>query len=313
MVSRSGHPFGTERFFYKKGQDSLTLRGFIDLHIHGIDKFDTQTDDPHHILNIAEIHGRAGTGAILPTIYSAYPPEMRKNMEAVRKAMEGLGSCDLSARILGVHLEGPFLNPARCGALDKGSFMRPALPSFRELISGFEDIVKIITIAPEIPGALDIIARCREMGIRVNMGHSEATYEEAINGKKAGATGITHLFNAMRPFHQREPGLVGLGLIDEDLYIEVIADGFHLHPATLELIFNIKRPDRIILVSDSVKGVERMHPAVSNGILAGSGITLMDSCHVLRGIGVPEADVINAAINNPRRYLASRSSPFLSL
>ena len=306
MVSRSGHPFGAERFLYEAGQDSLTFRGLIDLHVHGIDKFDTQTDDPHHILNIAEIHGSAGTDAILPTIYPAYPAEMRKNMEAVRKAMEVVGSRGRSARILGVHLEGPFLNPARCGALDKGSFLKPALSSFIELISGFEDIVKIMTIAPEIPGALNIIARCREMGIRVNMGHSEATYEEAINGKKAGATGITHLFNAMRPFHQREPGLAGLGLTDEDLYIEVIADGFHLHPATLELIFSGKRPGRIVLVSDSVKGVRGMHPFVKNGILAGSGITLRDACRVLREIGVPEAEIMDAAINNPGRYLAVR-------
>lgn len=291
----------------------MILQGLIDLHIHGVGKFDTRTDDPSHISNIAEIHGRAGTGAILPTIYPAYPAEMRKNMEAVRKAMERVVSCDQSARILGVHLEGPFLNPARCGALDKGYFIKPALSSFMELISGFEDIVKIMTIAPEIPGALNIIARCREMGIRVNMGHSEATYEEAINGKKAGATGITHLFNAMRPFHQREPGLVGLGLIDEDLYIEVIADGFHLHPATIELIFNRKRPDRIILVSDSVRDVKGMHPSVKNGILAGSGVTLRDSCRVLREIGVPEAEIIDAAINNPGRYLQGNPPCSLSL
>jgi N-acetylglucosamine-6-phosphate deacetylase len=282
----------------------LTLRGFVDLHIHGAGKFDTRTEDPSHIRKIAEIHGWAGTGAILPTIYSASLPEMRKNMDAVRKAMEILTGSDQTARILGVHLEGPFLNPSRCGALDKGSFIKPTLPSFRKLLSGFEDLVKIMTIAPEIPGALKVIAHCRELGIKVNMGHSDATYEESINGKKAGATGVTHLFNAMRPFHQREPGLVGLGLIDEDLYIEVIADGFHLHPITLKLIFNRKRLERIIIVSDSVKGVKKTHPAVRKGILAGSGITLTESFRVLKDIGVPEPEITKAAINNPKRYLA---------
>ncbi len=306
MVSRSGYPFGAKRFFYKTGQDSLNLRGFIDLHVHGINNLDTQTDDPRHILDIAEIHGSAGTAAILPTIYPADASEMRKNMEAVRRAMEMAGSRSQSARILGIHLEGPFLNPARCGALDKRFFLVPELGSFVKLISGFEEIVKIMTIAPEIPGAVNIISRCRDMGIMVNMGHSEATYEEAIDGKKAGATGITHLFNAMRPFHQREPGLAGLGLIDEDLYIEVIADGFHLHPATLQLIFSRKRHDRIILVSDSVKGAKRMYPSVNKGILAGSGITLEDACLVLRQIGIPEAEIIGAAINNPGRYLAAK-------
>ena len=96
------------------------------------------------------------------------------------------------------------------------------------------------------------------------MGHSDATYRQAMEGKKAGATGITHLFNAMRPFHHREPGLAGLGLIDEDLYTEVIADGIHLHPKTIELIFSRKRLDRIILVSDSVKGGKKGKDAVYN-------------------------------------------------
>ena len=239
----------------------------------------------------------------MPTIYSSSFPQMRKNMEAIREAMEMPKGGDQAARILGVHLEGPFLNQARCGALDKGSFIKPTLPSFRKLLSGFEDIIKIMTIAPEIPGALKVIAHCRELGIKVNMGHSDATYEEALSGKKAGATGITHLFNAMRPFHQREPGLVGLGLIDEDLYIEVIADGFHLHPITLALIFNRKRLDRIVLVSDSVKGVKRAHPADRKGILTGSGITLIDSFKVLKNIGVPETHITEAAIENPKRYL----------
>jgi N-acetylglucosamine-6-phosphate deacetylase len=108
----------------------------------------------------------------------------------------------------------------------------------------------------------------------------------------------------MRPFHQREPGLVGLGLTDEDLYIEVIADGFHLHPITLKLIFSRKRPDRIILVSDSVKCTKGTHPAARKGILIGSGITLMDSSRVLKDIGVPAAEITRAATDNPKRYLA---------
>ncbi len=282
----------------------MTFQGFVDLHIHGAGKFDTRTEDPSHIRKIAEIHGRAGTGGILPTIYPSAISEMKKNMEAVRRSIGILKGNAKAANVLGVHLEGPFLNPKRCGALDKGSFIKPTLRSLRELLSGFEDMIKIITIAPEIPGALEVISFCRELGIKVNMGHSDATYQEAINGKKAGATGITHLFNAMRPFHQREPGLAGLGLIDEDLYVEVIADGFHLHPTTLELIFNRKRRDRIIIVSDSVKGSKGTHPAIRKGIMAGSGITLMDSINILKDIHVPEAEIIRAAINNPRRYLA---------
>lgn len=285
----------------------MNIQGFIDLHTHGISSFDTRTGNPDHILKMSALHGAAGTGAILPTIYSASPAVMRKNMEAVRKAMEVQKSegDNRSAYILGVHIEGPFLNPLRCGALDKGSFAKPALPVLMKLIDGYEDIIKIMTVAPEIPGALRVIERCRELGIKVNMGHSDATYEEALKGKKAGATGITHLFNAMRPFHHREPGLAGLGLVDEDIYIEVIADRYHLHPLTLELIFNRKRLDRIILVSDSVKGIgKKTRPAYKGKILAGSGITISDSVKVLDDIGVPEAEIIEAAKDNPARYIS---------
>ncbi len=319
MVEGCGHPGCAERLLYQKGQDDLTRSGVVDLHTHGIGRYDTRTHNPSDVLRIAGLHAVAGTKAFLPTIYPAAVAEMRSNMEAVRKAIKmqternssagetadaGNAGHSREALILGLHLEGPFLNPARCGALDKDTFVRPSLSVFKELIAGYEGIIKVVTIAPEIPGALRVIEHCRKLGIRANMGHSDATYEEAINGKKAGATGITHLFNAMRPFHQREPGLIGLGLIDEDLYIEVIADGFHLHPVTLELIFNRKRLDRIILVSDSVKGTKGTKPAIRKRILAGSGMTVMDSYKVLRSIGVAEAEIVEAAVDNPERYLA---------
>lgn len=300
--------------------------GFIDLHTHGIGRYDTLAGRPDHILKMAELHAAAGTAAILPTIYSGPLEQMRRNMEAVRQAMElqkksevgaGLPRPDRSqekisslvtrhsALILGVHLEGPFLNPSRSGALDKESFLKPALSSLKKLLEGFEEIVKIMTIAPELPGALKIIEKCSAAGIRVNMGHSDATYRQAMDGKRAGAGGVTHIFNAMRPFHHREPGLAGLGLNDEDLYIEVIADGVHLHPGTLELIFNTKRLDRIILVSDSVKSLRRPGNPVydRSGILAGSGITLSDSVSVLKNLGIPDAEIIEASTDNPARYI----------
>ena len=239
---------------------------------------------------------------------------MRSNLGAVRRAIEMQKRSDTSpaiqpsAFILGVHLEGPFLNPERCGSLDKKIFLKPGLSALKKVIAGYEDIIKIITIAPEIPGALKVIEKCSDLGIKVNMGHSDATYRQAVEGKKAGATGITHLFNAMRPFHHREPGLAGLGLIDEDLYVEVIADGVHLHPKTLELIFSRKRLDRIILVSDSVKAGKTRKGAVYNrdGVLAGSAITIDGVVRRLRSVGIPDAEIIEASTDNPARYIGLR-------
>ena len=292
------------------------FRDFIDIHTHGIGRYDTRTGSPDNILQIAALHTRQGTGSILPTIYPDSIDEMRKNIEAVRRAMEIQKSSDASSKkskvmrsmILGVNLEGPFLNPARCGAMDKEVFLKPSLSALKRLIAGYEDIVKVITVAPEMPGCLKVIEKCSELKIKVNMGHSDATYKQSIEGKKAGATGITHLFNAMRPFHHREPGLAGLGLIDEDLYTEVIADGIHLHPKTIELIFSRKRLDRIILVSDSVKGGKTGRGAVYNrdGVLAGSAMTIDSVVRRLRSVGIPDAEIIEASKDNPARYIGLR-------
>lgn len=284
-------------------------RGFVDLHTHGAGRYDTRTDDPGHILRIAELHGRAGTGAILPTIYSGPTDQMRRSMEAVKKAME-TARAGVQAAIVGMHLEGPFLNPSRCGVQEKDSMVKPSTAFLKRLTEGYEQLIKIITIAPEMPGALKVIEKCVEDGIKVNMGHSDATYRQALEGKRAGASGITHLFNAMRPFHHREPGIAGLGLMDEELYAEVIADGFHLHPETLRLIFGCKRRDRIILVSDSVGGRRKKGRPVydSKGVLAGSGITLCDSFELLGNIGVGRGAISDAAINNPKRYLGLKKA-----
>ncbi len=303
----------------------MKRHGFIDLHTHGFGRYDTRTNDPGDILGIAELHGKAGTAAILPTIYSSAIDKMRKNIEAVKRAMEVQSSkkekfktqksvlnssliTRHSSLILGVHLEGPFLNPAKSGALDKDAFLKPTLASLERLIHGFEEIIRIITIAPELPGALKVIEFCAGAGIRVNMGHSDATYGEAVAGKKAGATGVTHIFNAMRPFHHREPGLAGFGLLDEDTFIEVIADGVHLHTETLRLIFRTKRHDRIILVSDSVEGAMPGGKPVyrAKGVLAGSGSSLADAAGVLKNLGISRAAVAAAALKNPKKYLSGQ-------
>lgn len=299
----------------------MLMQGYIDLHTHGLGKYDTRTTNPADILKIAALHGKAGTDAICLAIYPGPVSVMRQQIDAVRAAIERQKQdsgfrrmtekdTDTRAMILGVHVEGPFLNPKHAGALDQKSLLKPSLARLKELAGGNEDIIKIMTVAPELAGSLKIIERCAELGIRVNMGHSAATYAEALEGKKAGATGITHFFNAMRPFHHREPGLAGLGLLDEELYIEVIADGSHLHPRTLEMIFNRKRLDRIMLVTDSVKGriTRSKKYAVSavfnrQGVLSGSGITLSDSVAVLREIGIPDAEIAEAAADNPARYI----------
>ncbi len=290
----------------------MKLQGFVDLHTHGIGRYDTRTDKAEDILKLARAHAKAGTIAILPTIYSGPIDEMRITLKAVSKAMEMQEKAESrrsGAEILGVNLEGPFLNPVKCGALAKDAFLKPTITALKKLIADYEDIVRIITIAPELPGALKVIEKCANIGLKVNMGHSDATLKQALDGKKAGATGITHIFNAMRPFHHREPGLAGLGLTDPELYVEVIADGVHLHAQTLQLIFSCKRSDRIIIVSDSVIGQKTAEGVVyDKGVLAGSGLTVSGAVKRLQLISIPDALIARASRANPLRYLGMKNS-----
>lgn len=279
-----------------------TQQYFVDIHVHGAGKYDTRTRRQDDILQIAAMHGRRGTAAMLPTIYPGAIELMRAQMAAVRRAMDSQRE---GATILGLNLEGPFLNPECAGALDGKAFLAPSEEDFRRLIGDYEDIIRIITIAPELPGALRLIERCRERGFLVHMGHSDASFEQAEEGKRAGATGITNLFNGMRGFHHREPGLAGFGIMDGDVHVEVIADLVHLHAQSLKMIFEMKAPDKILLVSDSVSGSGWGSGPIrgAGGVLLGSGITLSDAVTNLLELGVPLDRATQYASGNPLRYL----------
>jgi N-acetylglucosamine-6-phosphate deacetylase len=253
---------------------------------------------------------------------------MRKHMAAVKEAMRFQTTADRSAvsvgrsaiinpklnthnlklaRIAGIHLEGPFLNPSKSGALDGASFREPSVKTWRKLLDGFEDIVKIITIAPELEGAQRLIKTMSNMGIIVALGHSDATFQETEKAFHAGAKGITHLFNAMRGFHHREPGIAGFGLTNPDIYVEVIADPFHLNDRTIELIFKVKNPDKIIIVSDSVKGTATTKESLSieddKGTLRGGSMAITESAKRLIDLGFDEAKVIGCISANPLIYI----------
>ena len=306
----------------------------IDIHTHGIDGYDTRTTTEEDILKIAEIQGSYGVSDILLTIYPSPLHGMREHMETVRKAMEiqrssvsrhqsgsiGQDSPKTKtpaalmpndcrpATISGLHLEGPFLNPLRCGALCAESCIEPTEDVFRELSEGYEDIIKIITIAPEMHGALRLMRKISDMGILVSMGHSDATYAESEQGFRAGAKGVTHIFNAMRGFHHREPGLAGFGLSNQDVYIEIIADPFHLHDRVIDLIFKIKNPEKIIIISDTVKETDEGNRISGvrddRGKLLGGSMPVTESAKRLVRQGYDEEVIMRCITENPRAYLS---------
>ncbi len=296
----------------------------IDIHTHGISGYDTHADSKTDILDLAKIYGNAGISEIILSIYPSTIEKMRQEMEIIKEAIdvqknvldlpsETLKNCNdrtsMPAKILGIHLEGPFLNKSMCGSLDKSFFLAPDEYTFEYLIDGFEDILKIITIAPELEGAYRLIRRISNMGIIVSMGHSEATYNEAEMGFNSGAMGITHIFNAMRGIHHREPGIAGFALTNPNIYIEVIADYYHLHPVVLQMIFTLKDPERIIIVSDSIKEtrLNDLNPPLRNtsGNLKGGAMTITESTNWLIKQGYSKDFILNCISENPYRYLLS--------
>lgn len=258
----------------------LKKTGLIDIHTHGLGRHDTRQGNAPAILAMARAHGRAGVGAIVPTVYAAGIDTMRSHMAAIREAMQTTPEKG-QARILGAHLEGPFLNPAKAGALDAKAFAAPSLTNLKKLLAGFGNTVKVLTIAPELRGALKAIERACAMGITISLGHSTATYRQAQRAKDAGATCVTHLFNAMAPLGHRETGLAGFALSDKDIYVEVIADGIHVSPEMLALVFRLKDPRRVIAISDSITG-----PMKKRGVLQGGGMPLSGSGEILKELGL---------------------------
>ncbi len=278
----------------------------IDVHIHGFNGLDTKDALPQDILKIAGFLGERGITGFLPTVYPRGIDRMRKDMENIARAIQIQRSVgkEGAAEILGIHLEGPFLNPKKAGGLDKKAFLEPKEYLLEKLIDGFEDFIKVITIAPELDGSIGLIKRAVNKGIKVNMGHSEATYHEAEAGFKAGAKGITHIFNCTRQMHHREPGIAGFGLINNHIFIEVIADPYHLHTKTLEMIFRIKSPDRIIIVSDAVKDTGLTAPVVDNqGRLLGGSILVDQSIKRLIDMGFDRDEVLRCVGENVLKYL----------
>ena len=294
-------------------QGNTLLPGLIDGHTHGGGGFDTKDVSVEGIVKMRELQAADGTTAFLPTLYPAPIKEMRRTMGVIREAgTEGHG-----AEILGVHLEGPFINPTMRGALGDAYLLSPSVEIAKSLIDGFEDLVKIITLSPELEGPelegpeleeIDkLICWCVENGISVSMGHSNATFDEAGMAFKSGAKGATHLFNRMRGFHHREPGISGFSLTEDEMYTEIIADLKHLHPAVIRLVLNIKSRRQILLVSDSVSGAKKKEYGAGpvflpDGTIAGSAQLLFDGVRNLCDIGIKLEDAVTYASYNPASY-----------
>lgn len=225
----------------------LTLvPGFVDVHVHGGGGFSLATDDAAEIQSYSAWAPRHGVTSFLAGIVGRSPDDAIPLVEAA------LAAETPGAELLGVNLEGPFVNPARRGALPSSWPATPDQKLLETLLESAAGRLRLMTIAPEMPGALGLIKTAVGAGVRVSVGHTDASYDEALAGFRAGASHVTHVFNGMRPFHHRDPGPAGAALDSSGVTIEVIADGVHLHPATVRMLIGAFGPDRVALVTDAV-------------------------------------------------------------
>lgn len=225
--------------------------GFVDLHIQGCGGFDFLDATPEAVRTIRRMALAAGcTSLLATTTFEAGPeglPHLERIVNAVREGSSGPGG----SRILGIHLEGPYLNKERKGGFGERYFRTPDREEFLRVLEITGNDLKMITLAPELNNAMEIIREARSRGIVVSLGHSIAGYDLAKAAFHAGASQLTHVFNAMNGLHHREPGLLGAALEHDHVFVHLIPDGIHIHPAVMKILHRIKGTRRICLISDA--------------------------------------------------------------
>lgn len=226
--------------------------GFIDTHIHGFKGVDFTEADADGVLEVASELVEHGVTSFLASTVAAPREALVRACSAVKEAVSRWRP-ERGARVLGVHLEGPFLNPKWRGAMNESFFRKPSLEELGEYVRASGGLIRQVTVAPELEGALDFIREASGWGIVVSLGHSDATYEQAVAAVEAGARKANHIFNVMRGFHHREPGLAFALLERPEVFIEAIVDFVHLHPATVRLVADRAGAGRVVLVSDAVQ------------------------------------------------------------
>ena len=281
------------------GGGLVAIPGLVDIHAHGCLGLDTMDGD---FAAMADFRAKNGTTTWLPTTMTAF----REDLERVCAAPRDVPG----ARLPGIHLEGPHIALSRKGAQNPACIRPPDLGELRAL----SPAAVRVTIAPELPGALDYIRGAANMGVSVTLGHTDATYDEACAAFDAGATSLTHTFNAMPGLHHRKPGPIGAAL-EKGAYAELICDGLHVAPVMVRLLYRAFGPDRVALVSDNIRpagapdGVydsggmtvflKNGEARLEDGTLAGCSVTLWECVRRAVSFGVPFADAVRMATATP--------------
>lgn len=290
------------------------LPGFIDVHIHGAAGIDVMDATASGLGIVSEYLASQGVTSWMPTFVPASDEHYARAIAAISEAMDRPG-----ARVLGVHYEGPFVNTAQCGALHTEYFKTYSSPADLDLLPLPSNGVRMITIAPEVAGGVELVRELKRRGWVISIGHTRAGLEVLDEACEAGARHMTHFMNAMAPLHHRSPGPIAWGLSRDDVTVDVIADGIHLDPFMLRLLLKLKGAQGISLISDAIaaagKGdgdyeiwgetisVKNGRTANTAGSIAGSVISMLDAVRLLHSFGVSYVDLARVASLNPARLL----------
>lgn len=290
------------------------LPGFIDVHIHGAIGVDVMDATPEALHDVSEYLATQGVTGWLPTFVPASDENYASAVATIAESMNGSG-----ARILGVHYEGPFVNSLQCGALHKEYFKTYSSPEDLASLRLPENAIRMITLAPEIDGGVELVRELKRRGWVISIGHTRADLKILDEACDAGAQHMTHFMNAMPPLHHRAPGPIAWGLAREDVTFDVIADGIHLDPFMLRLLLKMKGVAGITLISDAIaatgKGdgdyqiwgetitVNNGRTANASGSIAGSVISMLDAVRLMHSLGVSYVELAQMASSNPARLL----------
>lgn len=296
--------------------------GFVDVHIHGAVGVDVNSATAGDLQRVSRLLATKGVTAWLPTLVPAADEEYKRAVAAITELMShqaNAQSGEAGARVLGVHYEGPFVNSEQCGALHRQHFRTYKTSADLDSLPTIEHGIHFTTVAPEIEGGIELISNLRRRGWIVSIGHTRATPDVLDEAKAAGAQHMTHFMNAMSPLHHRAPGPIGWGLLNDDVSLDVIADGVHLDPMMLKVLLRCVTPARLALISDAIAAtgqgdgdyeiwgdkISVVNGRTSNarGSIAGSVLTMLDAVKMMLSLGTSKCDVGRMASSNPARLL----------
>src|ERR1700721_636136 len=323
-ITQMGHrdevriPENSEHF---AAGDKIVIPGFVDVHIHGAGGHDVMEGTSEAIAKVASTVARRGTTSLVATTVSAPPEETCKSLHGIARYIRSARNTDsrFAAEVLGIHLEGPFINPARRGVHPLDAITPPSKELFEEFVAAADGFIRIVTLAPELPGALELVERAVGNGIVASMGHTDATYEQAVVAIERGVTTAAHMFNAMRPFSHRDTGVIGAVLPNPAVTAELIADGHHVDSPAVEILLRAKGLEGVLLVSDGTAAtgmrngnyrLGNFYVSVTDGVrrnserkLAGSTLSLDRALQHIVALGVPFLDAVRMVTLLPARRL----------